>query len=168
VGATGTAFDPVADGRADGDEEPEVGLNGASCLRDNLHEWDVPDAAFHNAESKPTMEPDLMCPETHQAVLAETFFDLRPRSQPRWKPIGEATTSEARAAVFGPLFTSEIGLPQGDFAFGLAEHLPRSPGGFTVPDQLAGAIRWIAGVDEVSARVSRSTTVATEGGLFSV
>jgi hypothetical protein len=111
----------------------------------------VPDAAFHIAESKPTLEPELMRPETNQAVLAETFFDLRPRSQHRWKPIEEATTSGERAAAFGALFTSEIGLPKGDFAYRLADRLTRKPGGFTVPEHLAGAIRWIAGVDEATA-----------------
>lgn len=136
---------------ADSDEEPEVGFNRASYLRDNLRAWDVPEAAFHIAESKPTLEPELMRPESNQTVLAETFFDLRPRSQHRWKPIEEATTSEERAAAFGALFTSEIGLPKGDFAYRLAERLTRKPGGFTVPEHLADAIRWIAGVDEATA-----------------
>ncbi|AQA09158.1 ATP-dependent nuclease [Streptomyces malaysiensis] len=148
AGTTGTASEPAA---ADSDEEPEVGFNRASYLRDSLRAWDVPEAAFHIAESKPTLEPELMRPETNQAVLAETFLDLRPRSQHRWKPIEEATTPEERAAAFGALFTSEIGLPKGDFAYRLAERLTRKPGGFTVPEHLAGAIRWIAGVGEATA-----------------
>ncbi|MFE1408876.1 ATP-dependent endonuclease [Streptomyces sp. NPDC058770] len=148
--ATGTVSE-VAAASTGSDEEPEVGFNRASYLRDNLRAWDVPDEAFHIAESKPTLEPELMRPETNQTLLAETFFDLRPRSQHRWKPIEEATTSEERAAAFGVLFISEIGLPKGDFAYRLADRLTREPGGFTVPEHLAGAIRWISGVDEATA-----------------
>ncbi|MFI5756807.1 ATP-dependent nuclease [Streptomyces sp. NPDC051569] len=150
TGATHAVSETLADDGADGDEEPEVGFNRASYLRSHLHAWDVPDAAYHIAESRPTLEPELMRPQSNQAVLAETFFDLRPRSQHRWKPIEEATTSEERAAAFGALFTSETGLPKGDFAYRLADRLTRAPGGFTVPGHLAGAIRWIAGVDEAS------------------
>ncbi|WP_327321092.1 AAA family ATPase [Streptomyces sp. NBC_01210] len=150
AGTTGTVSEPAADSTGS-DEEPEVGFNRALYLHDSLRAWDVPDAAFHIAESKPTLEPELMRPETNQTVLAETFFDLRPRSQHRWKPIEEATTSGERAAAFGALFTSEIGLPKGDFAYRLADRLTRKPGGFTVPEHLAGAIRWIAGVDEATA-----------------
>ncbi|MFF0067209.1 ATP-dependent endonuclease [Streptomyces sp. NPDC005279] len=151
AGATGTVTEPAAPGSTGSEEEPEVGFNRATYLHDNLRAWDVPDAAFHIAESKPTLEPELMRPETNQAVLAKTFFDLRPRSQHRWKPIEEATTPEERAAAFGALFTSETGLPKGDFAYRLADRLTQKPDGFTVPEHLAGAIRWIAGVDEATA-----------------
>lgn len=148
--ATGTVSEFAA-ADTDSDEEPEVRFNRASYLRDNLRAWDVPEEAFHIAESKPTLEPELMRPEGNQRLLAETFFDLRPRSQHRWKPIEQATSSEERAAAFGSLFTSEIGLPKGDFAYRLADRLTRNPDGFTVPEHLAAAIRWIAGVDEATA-----------------
>ncbi|MET8241768.1 AAA family ATPase [Streptomyces sp. NPDC005078] len=140
---------------ADGDrtEETTVRFNRASWLRKTLIEWGVPQELFHIAESKPTLEPELMRPEINQTVLADTFFDLRPKSQHHWKNVTDAASADERAAAFGTLFAKDtgIGLPKGDFAYRLADHLTRNPDSFTVPDHLAAAIRWIAGADGTTA-----------------
>lgn len=144
------ASEPEAADPASDDEALEVGFNRATYLARHLQEWDVPSSAFHIAESKPTLEPELMRAENHD-LLAEVFFDLRPRSQHHWKPVQDATTPQEQAAAFGNLFTSQIKLPKGDYAYRLAERLSEKPDGFVVPDHLATAIRWIAGVDENAA-----------------
>lgn len=137
----------VGDGENEGDAQPEVGFNRASYLRRHLLEWNVPESAFRIAESKPTLEPELMH-AANRALLAEAFFDLRPRSDHHWEPVEKAITDQARAAAFGNLFTSTtVKLPKGDYAYRLAERLSLKPDGFVVPEHLAAAIRWIAGVD---------------------
>lgn len=129
----------------DGQDDPEeVGFNRAVFLRRHLQDWKVPESTFHIAESRPTLEPELMQPANRQ-LLADVFFDLRPRSARRWQPIDEAPTPEKRAAAFGALFsTGNNKLPKGDFAYRLADRLTRAPGGFVVPEHIAAAIRWIA------------------------
>ncbi|MET8411887.1 AAA family ATPase [Streptomyces sp. NPDC005195] len=134
-------------GDSEDDPQPEVGFNRASYLRRHLLQWQVPESAFHIAESKPTLEPELMRAE-NRSLLGEVFFDLRPRSDHHWEPVEKAATDEARAAAFGSLFTSTtVKLPKGDYAYRLAERLTLNPDGFVVPEHLAAAIRWIAGVD---------------------
>ncbi|MFE2060609.1 ATP-dependent endonuclease [Streptomyces sp. NPDC059446] len=144
-------------GQAQADARPEVPdaeraaairFNRASWLRGNLLQWQVPQESFHIAESKPTLEPELMRPGGNQELLADLFFDLRPKSQHHWKAVTEATTADERADAFGALFAkgTGIGLPKGDYAYRLAERLAQRPGKFTVPDHLAAAIRWISGV----------------------
>ncbi|MEU2235610.1 ATP-dependent nuclease [Streptomyces vietnamensis] len=125
-----------------------VRFNRASWLRDNLLQWRVPQERFHIAESKPTLEPELMRPDGNQELLADIFFDLRPKSQHHWKAITEAATADERADAFGALFAkgTGIGLPKGDYAYRLAERLTQHPGRFKVPEHLAAAICWISGV----------------------
>ncbi|MFD5862821.1 ATP-dependent nuclease [Streptomyces chartreusis] len=149
TGNTGDASSAPGDDapNSDDDPQPEVGFNRASYLRQHLVQWQVPESAFHIAESKPTLEPELMRAE-NCALLAEVFFDLRPRSDHHWEPVEKAASDEERAAAFGNLFTSKtIKLPKGDYAYRLAERLSDKPDGFVVPEHLAIAIRWIAGVD---------------------
>ncbi|MFI8235027.1 ATP-dependent nuclease [Streptomyces sp. NPDC085900] len=149
TGNTGDVPPVPGDGAPDSDDDPqpEVGFNRASYLRRHLVQWQVPEGAFHIAESKPTLEPELMRAE-NCAVLAEVFFNLRPRSAHHWEPVEKAASDEARAAAFGNLFTSSVvKLPKGDYAYRLAERLSDKPDGFVVPEHLATAIRWIAGVE---------------------
>ncbi|CAL9328455.1 hypothetical protein SUDANB121_00031 [Nocardiopsis dassonvillei] len=123
--------------------DPEVAYNRASRLRRQLTSWNVPEKFFHIAESRPTLEPELMRP-ANRALLREVFLDLRPGSAHHWQPIDAAITPEAQAEAFGGLFTSKtVRLPKGDYAYRLAERLKRAPGGFKVPEHLAAAIRWI-------------------------
>ncbi|MFF3350649.1 ATP-dependent endonuclease [Streptomyces sp. NPDC002779] len=153
VDSTGDAPQTPGDGDPESKDDPqaEVGFNRASYLRRHLVQWKVPESAFHIAESKPTLEPELMRAE-NRALLAEVFFDLRPRSPHHWQAVDKATTDKARAAAFGDLFTSQIvRLPKGDYAYRLAERLSEKPDGFVVPEHLATAIRWIAGVDDRNA-----------------
>ncbi|MFF8352964.1 ATP-dependent endonuclease [Streptomyces chartreusis] len=142
---TGT---PAADAEAAGTEsqDEETGFNRAAFLKKHLRDWNVPESSFHIAESRPTLEPELMRPE-NLALLADVFFDLRPRSEHRWKAVDEAETPEAQAAAFGDLFTTGTKLPKGDYAYRLAERLADKPDGFVVPEHLADAIRWIADAD---------------------
>ncbi|MFE7451599.1 ATP-dependent nuclease [Streptomyces griseus] len=126
--------------------ENASGFNRVAFLKAHLHAWNVPQNTFHLAESRPTLEPELMRAE-NLALLADVFFDLRPKSGHRWKAVAEAQSSEERAAAFGDLFTTGTKLPKGDFAYRLAERLSTKPDGFVVPEHLAAAIRWIADVD---------------------
>ncbi|WP_330327852.1 ATP-dependent nuclease [Streptomyces pseudovenezuelae] len=148
--STGDAPQTAGDGDPESKDDPqaEVGFNRASYLRRHLVQWNVPESAFHIAESKPTLEPELMRAENRD-LLAEVFFDLRPRSPHHWQAVDKATTDEARAAAFGTLFTSQtVRLPKGDYTYRLAERLHDKPDGFVVPEHLATAIRWIAGVED--------------------
>ncbi|MET8276378.1 AAA family ATPase [Streptomyces sp. NPDC005096] len=122
------------------------GFNRVAFLKSHLDAWRVPENTFHLAESRPTLEPELMRVE-NLALLAEVFFDLRPKSGHRWKTVTEAKSPEAKAAAFGDLFTTGTKLPKGDYAYRLAERLSTKPDGFVVPEHLAAAIRWIADVD---------------------
>jgi putative ATP-dependent endonuclease of OLD family len=125
----------------------ETGFNRAVFLTKHLQDWDVPKDCFRIAESRPTLEPELMRPE-NKALLKEVFLDLRPKSAHRWKPVDDATTPDEQAAAFGTLFTDGNNkLPKGDYAYRLAERLATRPDGFRVPEHLAAAIRWIADVD---------------------
>lgn len=145
--APGTpAADAVPVGTEGQDETEETGFNRAVFLKKHLQEWNVPESSFHIAESRPTLEPELMRPE-NRALLADVFFDLRPRSEHRWKAVDEAETPQAQAAAFGDLFTTGTKLPKGDYAYRLAERLADKPDGFVVPEHLATAIRWIAEAD---------------------
>lgn len=150
AGGAQTATDPEASG-AEG--PAPVRFNRASWLRGNLLQWQVPQESFHIAESKPTLEPELMRPDGNQEFLADIFFDLRPKSQHHWMAVTEATTADERADAFGALFTkgTGIGLPKGDYAYRLAERLVQESGEFTVPAHLAAAIRWISGVGDTTA-----------------
>ncbi|MGW3341214.1 ATP-dependent nuclease [Streptomyces sp. NPDC001009] len=128
----------------DQDVQDEVGFNRAVFLRRHLQDWKVPANTFHIAESKPTLEPELMRPANYQ-LLADVFFDLRPQSAHRWQPIYNAPTPEQQAAAFGALFSmGNNKLPKGDYAYRLADRLTQRPDGFQVPEHLAAAIRWIA------------------------
>ncbi|MFH9009010.1 ATP-dependent nuclease [Streptomyces afghaniensis] len=127
-------------------EAEATGFNRAVFLKKHLQEWNVPESSFHIAESRPTLEPELMRPE-NRALLADVFFDLRPQSAHRWKPVDDAPTPEEQAAAFGSLFTAGNKLPKGDYAYRLAERLAVKPDGFVVPEHLAAAIRWIADAD---------------------
>lgn len=130
----------------DQDEAGDAGFNRAAFLRRHLQEWNAPDHSFHIAESRPTLEPELMRPE-NKALLADVFFDLRPQSQHRWKTVDDAGTPEEQAAAFGDLFTTGTKLPKGDYAYRLAERLAHQPDGFVVPSHLSAAIRWITETD---------------------
>lgn len=144
---TGAAPAPGDTAVEDDDAPDEVGFNRASYLAQHLRAWNVPEDAFHIAESKPTLEPELMRSPHNQAALADTFFDLRPGSAHHWKAIEDAANDDERAAAFGDLFTSKVSLAKGDYAYRLAERLASQPGTFVVPEHLATAIRWIVGVD---------------------
>ncbi|MFF2235717.1 ATP-dependent nuclease [Streptomyces anulatus] len=127
-------------------DENFSGFNRVAFLKAHLDTWNVPESTFHLAESRPTLEPELMRSE-NLALLADVFFDLRPKSGHRWKAVAEAQSPEERASAFGDLFTTGTKLPKGDFAYRLAERLSTKPDGFVVPEHLAAAIRWIADVD---------------------
>jgi putative ATP-dependent endonuclease of OLD family len=139
---------PLTDTAAENQAETtETGFNRAAFLTKHLQDWDVPEDCFRIAESRPTLEPELMRPE-NRALLKDVFLDLRPRSAHRWKPVDDATTPDEQAAAFGTLFTDGNNkLPKGDYAYRLAERLATRPDGFRVPEHLAAAIRWIAGVE---------------------
>ncbi|MFI0777296.1 ATP-dependent nuclease [Streptomyces sp. NPDC021212] len=127
-------------------EAEEAGFNRAIFLKKHLQDWNVPQSFFHIAESRPTLEPELMRPE-NRALLADVFFDLRPNSGHRWEAVDDARTPEEQAAAFGSLFTTGNKLPKGDYAYRLAERLATQPDGFVVPEHLAAAIRWITQAD---------------------
>jgi putative ATP-dependent endonuclease of OLD family len=142
TGSTGTQ--PVDHGAQ---RDPEVAYNRASRLRRQLTSWNVPEKSFHIAESRPTLEPELMRP-ANRTLLREVFLGLRPGSAHHWQPIDDAVTPEAQAEAFGGLFTSQtVRLPKGDYAYRLAERLKHSPDGFKVPEHLATAISWITQVE---------------------
>lgn len=139
---------PMTDMAAEDEAEIAAsGFNRAVFLTKHLQDWDVPEDCFCIAESRPTLEPELMRPE-NQALLKDLFLDLRPKSEHRWKPVDDATTPDEQAAAFGTLFTDGNNkLPKGDYAYRLAERLATRPDGFRVPEHLAAAIRWITGVE---------------------
>ncbi|MEU9438339.1 AAA family ATPase [Streptomyces sp. NPDC048252] len=138
--------DTAPEGSADQTEAEESAFNRAVFLTKHLQDWNVPARCFHIAESRPTLEPELMRPE-NRLLLADVFFDLRPKSAHRWKVVDDARTPDEQAAAFGGLFTTGNKLPKGDYAYRLAERLATRPDGFRVPEHLAAAIRWITEAD---------------------
>jgi putative ATP-dependent endonuclease of OLD family len=141
--------DTATTGTTVGDQaETEAsGFNRAVFLTKHLQDWDVPEECYRIAESRPTLEPELMQPE-NRALLKDVFLDLRPKSAHRWKTVDDATTSDEQAAAFGTLFTAGTSkLPKGDYAYRLAERLATQPDSFRVPEHLAAAIRWIADME---------------------
>ncbi|MFD4220470.1 ATP-dependent nuclease [Streptomyces griseus] len=136
---------PAAEKEQAADEEVS-GFNRVVFLKGHLDSWNVPESTYYLAESRPTLEPELMRAENFN-LLAEVFYDLRPKSGHRWKAVAEAESDEARAVAFGDLFSTGTKLPKGDYAYRLAERLSTKPDGFVVPEHLAAAIRWIADGD---------------------
>lgn len=117
--------------------------------QDLAKQWKVGGDALAIFLAQPTFEPTLMLPGNEQ-LLEAAFLECAPRSKRRWTAVMEADPTE-RAEKFRLLFVNKkkdpladgTAISKAEFAHALADRL--QPGcGFTVPDHLANAIRFIA------------------------